>query len=165
MQPLPPPRPRRWTAGRILTILAVAFFICIALLGVGAYLLRDEIAEAVKLYRRQIEISLNGLNAPGVAEIKRLGCGQASVYSVSELLELSRNHWAYDVRPEQQALMVICGVHRGASPPSCSQVAKTFLGAVGTASGPFTVVVQLDTLEQICLESYGPDGSSASPHQ
>lgn len=98
-------------------------------------------------------------SAPGAKELRELGCDSAMIMDLSSWLKV----FAADAGTPRSTggleLFVICGAGVFQTPPTCAQVAQTYVRAVGTARGPFQVMVQKQGRNKpMCAACYDPAG-------
>jgi hypothetical protein len=80
--------------------------------------------------------------APGTRELRELGCDSAMVMDMNAWLRVFGADGGVPRPAGQLDLFVVCGAGLFKAPPSCERVAQTYVAAVGTARGPFQVMVQ-----------------------
>lgn len=103
-----------------------------------------------------------GMNAPGAAQVRARGCDQAMVLDAHDFDELMEafNDGGLPDGGMGDGLIVTCQVNYGHPPPSCDDLAKTYVGAVGTASNDFVVSVQIQgNNTPVCREEYDRTGA------
>ncbi len=100
------------------------------------------------------KLAYEGINAPGMKEVRALGCAQAMKMNADEVGRLMGKEGEHEVKD-----VVVC-VAQGDTAPSCNDVAETYLKAIGgTAEGPFAVTVRRDSDKKHCTERYASDGT------
>jgi hypothetical protein len=135
-------------------------FMFLAFLGVGVILV-GALATFVawrhgwleKLWRGGTLV-YEGMNAPGMKEVRALGCAQAMKMNADDVGRLIGKDGPHDVQD-----VVVC-VAKGDKPPSCNDVAEVYVKALGgSAAGPFAVSVRHDSDGKHCTERYASDGT------
>ncbi|MAE97199.1 MAG: hypothetical protein CL910_21320 [Deltaproteobacteria bacterium] len=126
----------------------------------GAYWLSQNEA-----FREGFESIAASQNAPGAQELRDLGCDQAMILDPAVFFRMaagfSEEFGELGEEAESEdfpSLFVICNTGSGAT-ISCSQVAETYVGAVGRAEDSFMVQVASGGSDP-CQEVYSADGSS-----
>jgi hypothetical protein len=96
-----------------------------------------------------------GMNAPGTAALRQLGCDPAIVIDMSRLLGD-----AGAVRPDEPRYVVTCDVP-GSQAPTCDRAAQTYFGATsGAAVGNVDVrVSRPGSPAPLCAHLYAPSGA------
>ena len=108
--------------------------------GYRAYKSSPELQAAVEI----AEIVLDSQDAEGTSELrKEAGCKTAYVMDMARLMKVSKvfDAGVEDAPENMPAVVVVCQVPVSAAGPTCDEVAKTYVDAVGTASGDFAAVV------------------------
>lgn len=171
MAPYPPPQmgfvppPKKGMSGCMIALLVVGIvgLVTAIVVGVGAYLFATSSVgkTAIKLVNEAPKLAEKGMNAPGMTEVRALGCEQAFALDMkdvgdlmSDLVDAGKN------MPD--ALMITCQVRAGARAPTCDDVASTYIGAVKTSSKAFVVTVQQQGKKAQCESSYDTTGSPIS---
>jgi hypothetical protein len=95
-----------------------------------------------------------GMDAPGTAELRRLGCDPAMVLDMGKLLGD-----ASAIRSGEPSYVVTCDVP-GAQAPACERVAATYFGAVGVSPGGIVNirVSRPGSSVPLCARRYAPSG-------
>ena len=103
--------------------------------------------------------------APGTEELRAAGCDQAMVLEPAVFLRMAAGFsdefdelQQQSVAEEMPSTIVICNATSG-SAPSCGDISRIYLEAVGAAEGPFMVQVASGGSDP-CQEVFGPDGSA-----
>ncbi|MBS2030997.1 MAG: hypothetical protein JST54_24055 [Deltaproteobacteria bacterium] len=100
-----------------------------------------------------------GMNAPGTPELVKLGCAQAMVFDPNDFSDIV-SELVDGGMPKGGERMVICQVRPGAGAPTCDDVAKTYVAAVGPGPEPFMVTAGTKNQNpSACQAEY--DGSGA----
>jgi hypothetical protein len=96
-----------------------------------------------------------GMNAPGTAALRQLGCDPAIVIDMSRLLGA-----AGAVRPDEPRYVVTCDVP-GPQAPTCDRAAETYFGAVGgSAVGNVDIrISRPGASAPLCTHLYAPSGA------
>lgn len=148
----------------VVGILAVVSAIAI---GIGVYLFATSSVgkTAFKLANEAPKLAEKGINAPGMADVRGLGCEQAFVLDMNDFADLMSDmidaSSAKGLMPD--GLMITCQVRRGARAPSCDDIASTYVAAVKTPSKDFMVTVQEQGDDRaLCESSYDATGAPIS---
>jgi hypothetical protein len=102
--------------------------------------------------------------APGTKELRALGCETAMVFDTDRMLDLMHDFDDAGARSDvDDKVMVTCAVGLLGTAPSCDDVARTYVGAVGEAKSSFRVHVQRQGGGRAeCTGRYGADGAPIS---
>lgn len=115
---------------------------------VGAFILR--------VARLQRDVVRRGSTAPGLAELRGLGCDLGST-----VIESPKPITLVDAGPPTTAsALVACLATEGKAVPSCEDVARTYVDAVHP---PGTFVAQVRVVRRFrleCQKAYSPNGAS-----
>jgi hypothetical protein len=106
------------------------------------------------------QIAADAQSAPGTAEIRALGCRTAMVMDTQKIAELAAQFDA-GVHTDGARLIVSCDAASPSKPPSCDDVAATYVKAVGRAAAPFDVAVRAGGKDE-CGASFDVDGKPTS---
>lgn len=164
-QPAAPP-PKKSSNGCLIAALIVGGVLLVGALGVGigiyAFVQSDIGQTTIKVVGATKRLMDKGATAPGAAQVRARGCDQAMVldaHDFDELMDALSDGGTDAGMPD--GTMVICTVRVGMSPPSCDDLAATYVAAVGgEASSEFVVSVQQQgNNTPICRESYDAGGS------
>lgn len=100
-------------------------------------------------------VATEGMNAPGTAALRQLGCDPAIVIDMSRLLGD-----ASAVRPGEPRYVVTCDVP-GPQAPTCDRAAQTYFGATsGAVVGNVDVrVSRPGSTTPLCAHLYAPSGA------
>ena len=114
----------------------------------------------IKLVGGATKIAAEGVNAPGTPELRALGCDPAMVMDEKEVADLVNDTLDAGVKMTgAEGLLVTCQVPASSAPPTCDDVAKTYVRAVGRARAEFVVDVQKQgERDPVCESSYDADG-------
>jgi hypothetical protein len=145
----PPPPQKKGMSGCLIAALVVGGLV---LLGIIAF-----IVVVVVIAKKAVGIAQEGMNAPGSAEVRALGCDVGMVTDLSKVGSM----FGLDAGAFQGStqVMVICQM---ASPqktaPTCKEVAQAYMKAV-TPPGRFTVQVSANGRQQpYCQEIFSEKG-------
>jgi hypothetical protein len=164
----PPPR-KKGMSGCVIALLVVGILAVVAALavGIGVYLFATSSVgkTAIKLVDEAPKLAEKGMNAPGMAEVRALGCDQAFVLDMNDVGELMSD--IIDAGSGKtgmpDGLIITCQVRPGARAPSCDDVASTYVAKVKTASKDFMVTVQEQGKSGArCESSYDASGAPIS---
>ncbi len=169
MVPYPPqmpaaPPPKKGMSGCLIALLVTGG---VALLGavavavaIYAFATSKVGKTTIKIIGESRKIAEKGMSAPGTPEIRALGCEQAMVIDMKDFAALMSD--ILDAGPDagMDGLMVTCQVRAGARPPSCDDVATTYVRAVKSASSEFVVTVQRPgDSKALCEATYDASGA------
>jgi hypothetical protein len=100
-------------------------------------------------------------NAPGTKEVRGLGCTQAMAMDVDKMTRIMQRFDAGGGPPAKFSKMVVCQVGVLGTPPTCDDVARTYLAAAGPPDRGFAVSVTKGTgkTTTVCSILYEPDGT------
>ena len=168
MPPQQPPPQKKGMSGCMIAFIVVSIVGLVTAIvgGVAIYLIATSSTAqtAFKLVGSSTKLVTKGLNAPGAAEIRAMGCEQAMVLDMKEFGELMND--AFDGGlglgdAGMSGLEVECALSASASPLACDDVAKTYVRAVGgTASAEFAVrVKRQNDARPLCESTYDTDGT------
>ncbi len=112
-----------------------------------------------KAGRVVLDMARDGMNAPGTAEVRAAGCDTAMVMSMDKLLAMFD---AAGAPPGKTPTAIVsCVMNAGKTPPTCDEVARAYVGAVPSPTGPFTVTVQVTgILKSQCQKLYDQSGKA-----
>jgi hypothetical protein len=101
-------------------------------------------------------VGREGMQAPGTAELRQIGCRQAVVLDMARLLGDAAR-----VREGEPRTVVTCDVPAAAVSPDCERVGAAYFAAIGGASvGRVGVRVLRDGAQQpVCSRLYAPSGA------
>jgi hypothetical protein len=102
-------------------------------------------------------------NAPGTTELRALGCSTPMVIDAEKIAAIAQAFGdAGTAKVEgDEGLAVVCGMN-GGKPPTCDEVAETYVKAVGgTASASFAVSVGQSGGNPQCQGNYLANGKRA----
>ena len=118
------------------------------------------VQRGVRIAGAAMDMTREAMAAPGTAELRQAGCGQAMVYT-PEIIE----RFAHTIRPDGGAgrvpdmPMVICAVRRG-STMTCDEVARAYAAAVSPAPAEMGVTLQTQGERQAtCQGVYDSEGT------
>ena len=150
----------------------------IALLIVGGVGLLTALVAAVALWRaasspegkrvlaavgKGAAIAGKGLNAPGAAEVRALGCPEAFVLDLGDMADLVSLFDDGGARAQLSGVLVMCQGRVGEL-PSCDEVAQTYAAAPGRPPGGFVVTVKRSHQKgEACSRRYDAQGADLGP--
>jgi hypothetical protein len=151
MQQPPPPRPlppKRSNRGCLIALAIVGGvgFVVVAVAAFGIY--RFAGSKEGKMVFGTIgdmaELAAEAQHAPGTKEVAALGCDTAMAMDMDKMQSIMHDRFdASATAPSKFSMLVICQVGMFAkSPPSCDDVARTYVGAAGPPARGFAVNVQ-----------------------
>jgi hypothetical protein len=160
-QPYQPPAKKKGNG----CLVALGIFAGILVLGaiaagIGIYVFSqsDEGKHAFGIMKEGIKAAQEGANAPGTPELRELGCQQAIVLDMNKLM---KHFDAGQAKSDEPLLMVTCQATATGTPPTCDDVARTYVKAMGGhAESPIAVVVQVPFKPgKQCRRYYSEDGT------
>jgi hypothetical protein len=156
-----PPRKKTSTLTIVLAILGGGLLLFFVAVGVAIYALvsSPKGRAIVGVMGEAVKISARAQKAPGTAELRAMGCKQAMVMDIDDLGKMMAPLDAAPP-PRQEALfgeMVVCSAGPFHTPPSCENVAATYVSAVGPRQKSFVVSVQR-TGKRDCTILYDSSG-------
>ncbi len=171
MMPYPPPRmpmappAKKGMSGCLVALLVVggvALVFAIAV-GVGVYLFATSSTgkTAFKVINEGSKLAEKGINAPGMTELRALGCDQAITLDTNDVGALVGDLFdgGFDSGMPAQ-LMIACQVRDPAKAPKCDDVAAEYLRAVKTPIHEYVVSVQRQgDSTTICESTYDTSGA------
>lgn len=81
-------------------------------------------------------------SAPGTKELRKLGCNQPMAMDLEDLARITQTMDRPPPPPGAFRTMVLCPVSLWSTPPSCEEVASTYVRAIGPSDRAFLVMVQ-----------------------
>jgi hypothetical protein len=166
MQQPPPPRPPQKKSDKgCLIALAVTGGVIALVVGVGAFgIYRFSQSKEGKMVFGAIgdmtKFIAEAQNAPGTKELRGMGCGTAMAMDVDEMNRIFE-HFDASIPPSKEfSMMVVCQANRG-TPPTCDDVARTYVAAAGPPARGFAVDVTRGGGRSgtVCSTLYDPDGT------
>jgi hypothetical protein len=168
--PVQAPRPPKKSGGKgCLIALAVVGGIVLLVGAVGAFFVyrfanSPDGKKIVSAVASGASLVATAATAPGTNELRALGCKTAMVFDAADLEAIANT--LGDGGTAQIAhgerLAVACATGRGATAPTCDQVAAAYIAAVGRATGPLTVRVGANGESPTCEEMYSATGDRIS---
>src|SRR6185312_5232167 len=83
------------------------------------------------------KILKKSVNAPGTAELVKLGCAQAMVIDPDDFSDIVGEFVDGGIPKGKTERMVICQAPPSGTSPTCDEVAKTYVAAVGASESGF----------------------------
>lgn len=162
--PVAPPPRKKGMSGWLIALVVVASVVLVGMIGagVGVYLLAtsDVGKTTIKVIGEGSKLAAKGVTAPGTTEIRALGCEQAVVVDSKDVSAIVNDLVDGGFDAGLDFLVVTCQVGAKAAAPSCDDVARTYVRAVGTASSPFMASVQRDGEQNaLCEATYDASGA------
>lgn len=165
-QQMPQQPPKKSGNGCLWALLIVCGLGVLAVLGGGfavyrAYKTNPELQAAFEV----AQIVLDSQDAEGTSELRKdAGCQAAYVMDMERLMKVTKmlDAGIEDAPDDMPAVLVVCQVGAFGDAPSCDDVAKTYVDAVGTAKGDFAAVVTKGSggNNNTCEMLYDEDGKS-----
>jgi hypothetical protein len=168
MMPPQPPPPKKGMSGCMIAFIVVSVvgFVTAVVVGVVVYLVVTSSAgkTAIKLVGEGTKLAQKGLNAPGTAELRTLGCEQAIVLDMKDVGEMMNDVFDAGVGVDSgvEGLAVSCTLPSLGGPAlTCDDVARTYVSAVGgTASGEYVVTIKRQgDSRTLCESTYDASGA------
>ncbi len=146
-----------------LIVVGVVGLVTALVVGGGMYLFATSSVgkTAIKLVNEAPKLAEKGMNAPGMAELRALGCEQALALDMQDVGDLMSDIIdAGGGKGMPDGLLITCQVRAGSHTPTCDDVASTYVRAVTTASKDFMVTVQEQgNSKSRCDASYDTSGA------
>lgn len=152
MNPFPaPPRPpeKKGKSGCLIAVMIVGGVVVLGIVGsliaAAVFFSSEKGRNIASALGKGMEAMQAGIAAPGTDELRALGCSTAAVLKAGDLMEIVEPFFdagSKEHPEEREKLMVMCRVDLGKPLPSCDEVAKVYVTAVGAAAAPFVVAVQ-----------------------
>jgi hypothetical protein len=173
----PPPGPKKTSKTLVIVLSILGAFVMlgalVVIVAIVAFARSDTGKKTIDIMKEAREAQ----NAPGTRELRKLGCEQASAMDMDRFGRLLNDDAALkdDEEDEDAAfrrtsqmyrVMVSCQGGFLRTPPSCDDVAQTYVDAVGTVPGPFIVSVTnpKDPMHP-CNGEYSADGTRLPPRR
>ena len=105
-----------------------------------------------------------GQKAPGMDEVRMLGCSSAVAFEYGDFAKVA-SRFGVDAGPkdpDRMPLMVVCSPGLRGEAPSCHDIARTYVAAVGGRAKKFFAVQVNETAfggKARCMEQYDADGT------
>jgi hypothetical protein len=167
--PMAPP-PKKGMSGCVIALLVVggvALVFAIAA-GIGVYFIATSSTAktAFKVINEGSKLAEKGINAPGMTELRALGCDEAITLDTDDVGALVQDLFdgGFDSGMPAQ-LMIACQVRDAAKAPKCDDLAAEYLRAVKTPTHEYVVTVQKQgDKTAICESTYDTSGRHV-PHR
>jgi hypothetical protein len=172
MQPVaPPPRPvppKRSNRGCFIALAIVGGvgFVVVALAAFGIYRFANskEGKMVVGTFGDMVELAAEAQHAPGTPEVRALGCDTAMAMDMDRMTSIMHERLdASATVPSTFSMLVVCqiGMFSSKTPPTCDDVARTYVGAAGSPARGFAVNVQRGSgrANVICSTLYDSAGT------
>lgn len=164
--PLSPPpaakKPSGCSSGCLIALLVVGGVVMIIGL-VGVFALwraasSEEGQKVMKAIGKGAQLAARGINGPGAQEVRDLGCPEAFVLDMNEMMDLVELFTDGGLKDVGTSVMVMCQGSFGQL-PSCDEVAKAYLTAKGRPPGDFVVMVKTkNQKKEQCTRRYSETG-------
>jgi hypothetical protein len=162
----PPTRAPKKNSGCLIALAIVAGILVLGgiavAIGVYAFMRSDSGKLVAGAIHSGVQIAAEAQNAPGTAELRAMGCDTAMVMDMAKLEAMGSAFADASARAPTSSIRiaVVCQSRR-AAPPTCDQVATTYVQAIGRASGKFSAQVQSSAGTRSCSGIYSPEGTRA----
>jgi hypothetical protein len=162
--PPPPPHAPKKNGARGLTILLgiVGGGLLLISLVVGVVIWRvwsdPEGNAKLRMIGRALELARHAKNAPGAKELRAAGCGEVLVLGLDEILRIAGEDASVDVPGPKLETTVVCVGKTLGTPPTCEDVAHTYVKAVKPRGLTMVSVSRGGTGEQTCTGVYDEHG-------
>lgn len=117
--------------------------------------------KVLKAIGKGASLATKGLNAPGAEEARQLGCPEAFVLDMNDMMELieifDADAGARDFAGDGPKVMLMCQGY--GTLPTCDDLAATYVKTPGRARGPFAILVQAKNGARECSKRYADDGT------
>jgi hypothetical protein len=138
------PAPKKSGNGCLIALAVVGGLVLLVVgaLGFGAYRLANtkEGKAIFGMIGDMTKVMAEAANAPGAAEVRKLGCDQGMVIDMKKMNKLFE-YLDASAPSGEFSLMVVCQVGVLGTPPKCDDVAHTYAGAVTPPPHGFAVSV------------------------
>ncbi len=142
------PPPKKGMSGCLLAALIVGGIGLVVAVIAGVFIFKA--AKAIT------QVAEDGLNAAGSAELRAAGCDAAVVMDLSKISAMFDAGGGPGGTP---GVVVSCAVSPGKKAPTCDDLAKTYVKAVGSVSSEFILQVQPQgAARPECKKVYSPKG-------
>lgn len=168
--PPPPPPPaanqKKPMSGCLIAILVVLglFMVggLVAALGIYRFSQSEEGQKVFGVVGETIKAQADAMDAPGTAEMKAAGCGQAMVMDLSKIMQAVGEMEDKKV-PGDDAVMLMVNCITSQPELDCDAVKDVYLAAVPTPAAAFLVQVTEQKFgvqtKPRCQQVYAPDGT------
>jgi hypothetical protein len=167
--PAPPPRPlpKRSNRGCFIALAIVGGLgvLVLAVAGFGIYRFANS-SEGKAVFGTvgdMVELATEAQHAPGAKEVAALGCDTAMAMDMDKMQRIMHDRFDASATVSSKfSVLVVCQVGMFAkSPPSCDDVATTYVGAAGPPARGFAVNVQRGggRANTLCSTLYDPSGT------
>lgn len=176
-QPPAPPyhAPQKKSGNGCLIALLILGLVVLSFVGLGtlgAYFfmtsksgkeITDLVGKGAKAVGEAAKVMEEAARAPGMTEVRAIGCHQAFAIDLDKLMKaIDQFDAGLPARGSgAPQLMIVCTVKTFDAAPTCDAVARAYVGALGAAPGEFTVVVnkENDKASQ-CGNRYAANGKN-----
>jgi hypothetical protein len=164
----PLPAPKKKGSSGCLIALAIVGGLLILIVGIAAYGVYrvSQSPEGRKVFGAIREVqrtAVDAATAPGTAELRRLGCQQAMVMDLNNMVKLFAGDAGLPAGTEEGPMLLVnCQLGLLAKSIPCGEVARTYVAAVGSAKGPFQVHVTAPAKGPQCVECFDQTGQPMS---
>ena len=154
------PRPEKKGLGGCMVAVIVGVGLLLTAAGIIAWLIfwTPQGKQTVAFARASAEMMMRAAQAPGTSELKRSLCRASALVLDLDEFHALRKMLDASQGPSRARLQVICVPENAEPVPSCSDVARAWLNAVGSARGEFEVVVKAGGNKAECAELYSASG-------
>jgi hypothetical protein len=165
MQPVQRPAAKKSDKGCLIALAAVgggmALILAIAAFGIWRFSQSPQGKAVFGAIGDMSEMITEAQKAPGTKEVRGLGCQQAMAMDMDKMTRILNRFDAGGGPPATFSKMVVCQVGLLGTPPTCDEVARTYLDAAGPPDRGFAVSVQKGTgkAQTVCSTLYEPDGT------
>ena len=158
------PAPKKSGHGCLIALAITGAVVLVLLILVGVAIHRaatsPEGRKVLGIVRDTARVVGESASAPGTKELRDLGCDSALVMDLNSWMKVFGGDAGVPRPSGQLELFVICGAGVFKTPPTCERVAQTYIGAVGSARGPFQVMVQKQGRNKpLCAVCYDTGGT------
>ena len=108
------------------------------------------------------ELGIEAQHAPGTKEVAALGCDTAMAMDMDKVQRIMHERFDASAAVSSKfSIMVVCQVGMFGKPPSCEDVARTYVDAAGPPARGFVVNVQRGSgrANAVCSTLYDPSGT------
>ena len=160
----PRPQPKKSGNGCLIAMAIFGGIVLVVCLGAGIGIYKvassKEGKQILSIVGEGAKIALDAQKAPGTKELKQIGCKQPMVMSMDRLMKLTEQMTDAGSMPAGElSMIVMCPVGMLDKPPSCEDVANTYVSAAPPMLGQLIVNVTVQGKTQPhCNTIHAPDG-------
>jgi len=162
MNPAPPTDAKK-TNGCLIALFIVGGLLLLVLgaaaIGLVIFARSDTGKKIASIASKGGKVLKKSVNAPGTPELVKLGCAQAMVIDPDDFSDIVSELVDGGIPKGKTERMVICQAPPSNAAPSCDNVAKTYVAAVGASEGGFVVTAGAKGKGSGCQAEYDGAGN------